>query len=295
MKRVRNFCITYNNYDPDTQDKFQALECVKYGVFGKEVGASGTPHLQGYVQLRNPKSIKAFQKILKSNGLYCSVLVAKGNWQQNFDYCSKDDRDVVEFGTPKKQGCRTDLLAMYEDIKAGLKDYDLQEKHPVTYAKYYQAADRLRQNLKQHESVERIRKEMSTVKLRKWQKEALKSLDTQTDRHVDWIVDPVGGKGKSTLAKWLLLNRGAFYVQGGKTADIAHAYDYEDIVVFDFTRSQRQYVNYTTIESFKTGLIFSPKYESTTKIFGSCKVICFANWAPDIDEMSADRWRIKYI
>ena len=292
--RRRNFCITYNNYLPETLGTLKTLECIKYAIFGKEVGASGTPHLQGYVQLHNAKTIVALQKILQSKKLKCAIQVARGNWQQNVTYCSKDS-DVTEWGIPKKQGSRTDLKKFYADIKAGKGDVYLQENHTAAYCKYYKAADRMRKNLKQDESVAILKKDFATVSFRDWQKTVLKSLDNQTDRKVDWVVDPTGNKGKTWLAKYLLTQRDAFYVQGGKTQDIAYAYDYQKIVVFDFTRSQQEFVNYSVIESFKNGLIFSPKYESITKKFAPCKVICLSNWSPDLDKLSLDRWQIHTI
>jgi len=294
MKRSRNFCITYNNYEENTLDIFKTLECVKYAIFGKEMGESGTPHLQGYVQLKNAKTVKAFQSILKKNNLRCAVFVAKGNWQQNVKYCSKDD-NVVEFGIPKKQGNRVDLEAYYADIKDGKDDYYLQENHTKTYARYHKAAQKMRQNIRQHESVEILKKEFETVNYRPWQEEILKCLENQGNRKVDWVVDTQGNKGKTWLAKYLMCEKNAFYVQGGKTQDIAYAYNYEEYVVFDFTRSQEEFVNYSTIESFKNGLIFSPKYESITKKFGSCKVLCLSNWMPNTNKLSQDRWRIRNI
>lgn len=291
MKRARNFCITYNNYESNTIEIFKTLTCVKYFIFGKEVGKKGTPHLQGYVQLHNAKTIKSFQTILKKNKLKCSVLIAKGNWQQNVTYCSKDD-NVVEYGVPKKQGQRVDLEAMYKDIKDGKDDVYLQENHTSAYFRYHKAVDRVRKNLNQAESVEILKKEFSTVKLRKWQEEVLKSLETQNNRQIDWVVDPVGNNGKTWLAKYLMCEKDAFYVQGGKIQDISYAYNYEKTVVFDFTRSQCEFVNYSAIEAFKNGIMFSPKYESITKKFGSCKVLCLSNWSPDLDKLSRDRWKI---
>ncbi|KAH3697424.1 hypothetical protein DPMN_084925 [Dreissena polymorpha] len=40
------------------------------------------------------------------------------------------------------------------------------------------------------------------------------------------------------------------------------------------------------------GCIFSSKYESQVKTFKPPKVVCFANFAPIKDALSADRWWI---
>lgn len=82
----------------------------------------------------------------------------------------------------------------------------------------------------------------------------------------------------------------AFYISGGKTADIALAYARQDIVIFDFAREQEERVNYHCIEKFKDGLMWSPKYNSKTKIFRPPRVLVFSNFEPDVTKLSADRW-----
>lgn len=295
--RSRNFCVTHNNYTELSVPRYKQLyeeNIIRYAIFGEEVGEKGTPHLQGYIQLEKPKTITAFQKVLKAKGIRTSIRIARGDYLSNHNYCSKDQK-VTEFGEPKKQGQRTDIEDLYKDIKAGKNDYYLQENHTKTYAKYYKAVDRMRNNIRQQEAVSSLKKEYETVKFRLWQEDLLKSLKNQTDRQVDWVVDTQGNKGKTFLAKYLMCEKEAFYVQGGKTQDIAYAYNYEKIVVFDFTRSQQEFVNYSVIESFKNGIIFSPKYESITKKFESCKVLCLSNWAPDLSKLSMDRWKLFHI
>lgn len=110
-----------------------------------------------------------------------------------------------------------------------------------------------------------------------------------------WYVDLEGGVGKTWLAKYLVATKGAFYMQGGKVADVAHAYGGQEYVVCDFTRDKEQVVQYSAIEAFKNGMLFSPKYDSTTKVFKPAKVICFSNWMPDTSKLSMDRWKIKTI
>lgn len=63
----------------------------------------------------------------------------------------------------------------------------------------------------------------------------------------------------------------------------------------DLTRSQENMLNYGMIESFKNGVFFSPKYNSITKIFKPVKMIIFANWLPDKEKLSEDRWDIHHI
>ncbi|QKI28968.1 Rep [Pittosporum tobira CRESS virus] len=117
-------------------------------------------------------------------------------------------------------------------------------------------------------------------------------------RKIRWYVDHQGGTGKSSFAKHMA-RHGAFYTRGGKTADVAFAFfehlnnnPATNICIFDFTRSGKDFVNYDVLEQVKDGLIVSPKYESRTIVCPVQHCIVFANWAPDEEKLSADRWDI---
>lgn len=65
--------------------------------------------------------------------------------------------------------------------------------------------------------------------------------------------------------------------------------------IFHFTRTQEQYISYEALESVKDGIFFSGKYESKQCIFNSPHVIVFANFPPDKNNLSLDRWKITEI
>jgi hypothetical protein len=77
--------------------------------------------------------------------------------------------------------------------------------------------------------------------------------------------------------------------------DIAHAYKYEKITLIDLSRTQADKIDhiYSLMESFKNGRIFSPKYDSVFKTFEPCYVIVFANFIPEHQKLSQDRWLVK--
>ena len=153
----------------------------------------------------------------------------------------------------------------------------------------------MRDNKNDHDNGIKLMEYYCDVDLREWQIIALSLLENQNDRGVLWFVDYLGGSGKTWFAKYLSAIHNAFYCTGGKASDIAHAFKLEQMVVFDFTRSNKEFVNYSVIESFKNGMFFSPKYNSITKKFAPCKVICFSNWDPDKNKLSMDRWCINYL
>lgn len=297
--RVRNICFTLNNYTPENIQALKGMDIIRYCIIGEEVAPkTGTPHLQGYIQLGKQIRFNGLIKLFHSLDMKPHIENARGTPEQNINYCKgltkkKTPNEVVhEWGELKAQGRRSDIEDLYEMVKEGRTDVELMEESPRDYAKYYKAIDRMRQNLTYETNKKYLLESSQKLELRPWQSEALKVLEEQDDRQVLWVVDPVGNNGKTTLAKYLTAVNDAFYVQNGKCTDIAYAYNYEEYVVFDFTRSQEEHINYSVIESFKNGLIFSPKYNSNMKLFRPCKVIVMSNFMPDLSKLSKDRWNI---
>ena len=292
-KRVKALAFTANNYSDDDLTALTAAAWVKYGVAGKEIAPStGTPHLQGYVSLkkqtRGPKARKALQDLFKN---HCHIEDAKQSAKANRAYCMKSG-DFVEWGEVPAPGRRSDIAAMYKAIKEGADEEKLQEEHTNAWFRYYKACDRVMKKRKKAEIEEKLAEQFVAVELHEWQKNCLATLMQQDDREVTWVVDPKGNNGKTWLAKYLRCKHGAFYTKSAKKADIIYAYNYEEIVVFDLTRSTQEFVNYDVIECFKDGLAFSGKYESELKAFEPCKVLVLSNWYPEKSKLSEDRWNI---
>lgn len=88
----RAYTFTLNNYSEEEYKSILSIKA-KYIVVGKEVGDSGTPHLQGYVYYANARSFVSVCKGLPR----AHVEVAVAGATSNFEYCSKDG-DFVEVG-----------------------------------------------------------------------------------------------------------------------------------------------------------------------------------------------------
>ena len=92
------WCFVLNNYTEEEQfqcsDTFE-YQCTK-AVFSHEVGASGTPHLQGFCR---------FKKKIRPSSLQLSKRIhwekVKGSVQENYDYCVKDGEILYSKGFPK--------------------------------------------------------------------------------------------------------------------------------------------------------------------------------------------------
>lgn len=294
-KQVKRIVATVNNYSEQGYEalKAWAVKNCKYAVIGKEKGEQGTPHLQCYFMLnKNNRISSVTNAIEKVTGKHPWTEKANGSNEEAADYCKKEGI-FWEHGTyPKSKGERTDIQAFFNAVQRGADDTILAAEYPREFAKYHNAATKLRTARKHVANKEKVKLAFTAKPLRKWQRHALNLLEKQDDRKVLWIHDPTGNLGKSFLGNWMLANMDAFLVEGGKNADIAHAYDYEPYVIFDYTRCQEERVNYAVIESFKNGRLFAPKYESKLKVFESAKVIAFSNFDPDREKLSADRWQV---
>lgn len=131
-----------NNYTPETYEAIKAIDC-KYLVVGREIGDSGTPHLQGYIVFLNQKTLSAAKSQIPQNP---HLEVAAGNSKQNFDYCTKEDEEFFEKGdrplTPKEKGDTE--YKRYERAWEQAKAGDIDEIDPDIRMRLYGTIKRIR-------------------------------------------------------------------------------------------------------------------------------------------------------
>ncbi|XP_033725328.1 uncharacterized protein LOC117315288 [Pecten maximus] len=139
--------------------------------------------------------------------------------------------------------------------------------------------------------METAKNQLDDAVLYKWQKKAIQQLEIQDNRTVLWIYDNEGNLGKTFLSQYLTTKKDCIVTENGGKKDLAYAYG-EEYVIFDYTRSMEEHINYSFIEVLKNGRIFSSKYESRIKIFEPAKIMCCANFMPDKTKLSQDRWMI---
>lgn len=137
----RNYCFTLNNYTDD-ELLFLELAEVKYLIFGYEVAPeTGTPHLQGYVELDRTMRHKALKECLGSDRYYLAA--RRGSQEEAIEYCKKGG-DFREFGEPAKRGRRSDLEAVSNAVLDGQNIYEVATEFPVQYIKYNRGIEKLR-------------------------------------------------------------------------------------------------------------------------------------------------------
>lgn len=119
MSRHRNWCFTINNYDESDEVRLKALpDWVEYCVYGKELAPkTGTPHLQGYLELFNASTLKRVKTYV---GKTAHLEAAKGSQESNYKYCTKEG-EFVEIGTrrQKAQGKRNDIALVKQMLLQG--------------------------------------------------------------------------------------------------------------------------------------------------------------------------------
>lgn len=105
MSQGKFWCFTLNNYSEDEYKDAENIFC-KYLIIGKEIGESGTPHLQGYVEFETNQRLNRLKGLL--NRAHWEKRLGTGS--QAAEYCKKDG-NYVERGelSKPKQGTRTDI------------------------------------------------------------------------------------------------------------------------------------------------------------------------------------------
>ena len=142
---ARRWCFTLPNYTPEDEQLLQSLQ-TKYLIYGREISPStNTPHLQGYIEFTNAKTLAATKAYIGLQRLHLEI--ANGTGAQNKTYCSKSDSDPYESGQISAQGARTDIAGYVAAIREGATTSDLMDSHPVELCKYHGFYDRIRHEL----------------------------------------------------------------------------------------------------------------------------------------------------
>ncbi len=170
MSQSRNFVFTMNNYE-DTK-LVDELDC-RYIIYGKEVGASGTPHLQGAVVFKSARRLPAVIKKMPG----CHVEMMHGRLEQAVEYCMKDGDWTERGDKPKSQS----------EKGAGEKRRWKEIREAAEEGRYEDIDDEVR--FKYDQNIERIRSR--ALKARKLQ-------DTETQHEWYW---GDSGTGKSRKAR----------------------------------------------------------------------------------------------
>lgn len=293
--RFRRWCLTLNNYDEsvDWKERFGRggfLRC----VVGFEKGEAGTRHLQGYLEYKNPVRLTSLKSFLPT----AHWEVARGGAYENHEYCSKDG-EWFSHGDWKSilegKGKKGEQRSTSRDVLRRLLDAcDQDIRNSGGYLQRKRSYDERVVELRELRVRISRREQLVSAKLQQWQVRVLQELFQQGERKIMWCYEVRGGIGKSFLAKLLHFVYGYDLFDGVTTArDVARFISPEPKgFVLDVTRDNQKLFSYATLEQLKNGFVMSGKYEGIKRLFNVVPVVVFANFYPEKERLSEDRWNI---
>lgn len=97
----KHWCFTFNNYPENLEQFEQDISCFTCKwIYGKEIGDSGTKHLQGYFETKIKKRFENIKSVLLKN--YPTIhLERTRNIECSIEYCKKDG-NFKQKGFPKQ-------------------------------------------------------------------------------------------------------------------------------------------------------------------------------------------------
>jgi len=138
VSQGKRWCFTYNNYTVNEMEQMELVfkeKGVDY-IFEEEVGDEGTPHLQGYIEVK--KRIRPFQLRLPKQIHWEK---ARGARADNIAYCSKDHGQQARYSLSFKPPRPLKILAERDlrDWQKGVCDIISREPNDRTLHWYWSA------------------------------------------------------------------------------------------------------------------------------------------------------------
>lgn len=299
-RRVRDWCFTWNNYNEAEYALLRAIgesrgDYFQYLVFGREVGESGTPHLQGFVQFKRPITLSAVQRFLcpiarPGNHVHLGQRFAKP--QEAADYCKKDGQ-FVEFGELQLgTGARSDLSGFVQRVKESgpLSMMEMMEEYPEIQARYPRWVEQV------FDTYEPVA-EVEQHPLREWQTDLAAMLDGEPDRRrVVFVTDYTGNAGKSWFIDWWCSSHSdSLVLHPSKHDNMAYVLSKTRprprTIFIDCPREKLEFFSYTFLEDLKNCRVLSNKYETKmVKLPKVPHVVVMMNSDPDRTKLSNDRF-----
>lgn len=278
--QARYWCFQHFDLEtfvvPDEHNTF------RYCVYQTEAcPKTGSWHNQGYVEFTRTIRRKKVQELFGGELMNCKPKYENSTRTQARAYCMKEDTRVaepVEHGVwvpDNPNGTRTDLVKAVEIIRTKRKLADCYDD-PALYnvvAKYPKfVALQHAKNPVEH---------VIDIELYDWQAEVIGMLEQDVvHRRIIWIWSTASNTGKTTFKDYISLKMDVLPARG-PLADILYAYDKNDVIWFDYTRAEKGYESYKSLEDLSNiGWKLSTKFHSLRK-FVKAHIVVTSNHAPD--------------
>ena len=259
-KASRGWIFTLNNWTEEEYSTIKnfALQKTDFYIIGKEVGESGTPHLQGYIYVKQKIRFSTLKSVC--NRLHLEV--ARGSPEHNLTYCSKDGDYITNIKTKKSPD---------EFIKETEQQILHDEYANVKWKAWQQDILNIIETKPDNRTIH-------------WYYETKGNTGKSfLTKYIALKYDVIIADGK----KADIFNQVNVMMREHQKVPT--------VIILDVPRRNQGYVSYGVLEQLKNGMIYSGKYEGGRCIFKSPHVIVFSNSLPDTSEMSADRWHIVNI
>lgn len=312
---AKQWVFTLNNYTEEEYNNCcNVLKEMKYAIVGKEIGSSGTPHLQGFFILNTKLRLSGLKKLFNNDRYHFDRSNCKDGTKSS-DYCKKGQqsheewtqhgnkgpnfgKDAVYFehGTlGGNEGKRSDLLKAKDKLDAGYSLADVakdEETFPV-YLKYSNA-------LKEYAAMIQPILPHCIEELRPWQKELQDYLQQPpSSTKIKFIVDFKGGNGKTEFAKYWMSKypNETQILSPGKKQDMAMMVNVSVKYLFiNCTREQTDLLNYSFLESVKDRIVASPKFHSVMKfLLHTVHLVVMMNEHPNRNALSQHRYDVTIL
>jgi len=209
MNKFRNWVFTLNNYTEDEVKAIDEIAC-RYCIYGKEVGAEGTPHLQGTIVFKSQLVFSSIKTLLPER---CHIEACKA-LPESIVYCKKENNFIERGDKP---------------MSAKEKGLSSQERWGLAYEQAKRDGDVEDQQI-------RFSHARTIQYIYNLEKRKVQHMDTD-DKHL-WYYGETG-TGKSRKAREE--NPGAYKKLANKWWD---NYVNQDVVIMEDIDSSHEYMGY---------------------------------------------------
>lgn len=268
MFTIFDLAWSFNNVD---------LSNVKYIIANTEVCPKTSRwHRQGYIELKGTHRIPGAKAILGCDSAHLDPRY--GTQEQAIHYCKKPIPDCkcdkcthqrntnisagavyeegktwIEHGVATKQGKRTDLDEVAEDVKEGMDLADITGKHTAMFIKYHKGIERAIEVLEESKMIIPL----PNITLRPWQVECNEYIDQGFVKRRILVIHSVESEtGKSTYFDWLCATHGRAVLPGAwKLEDILYALKpHHKMIIFNVPRDVKLHdTHFAVLESVSDG------------------------------------------